>query len=535
MAGQKETPRQRMISMMYLVLTALLALNVSKEVLDAFVVVNESVVRTNLTFSQKINDSYNKFEKSFQINQTEVLPFWTKALDAQKLSKELISYIDKLRIELIAHTESVEIDSARNMGFEDLVRLDDSNKPTGLFMGPSESGSDGKAGELRTKLENYRKKMLELIDPKQRDNIKLGLLIDAEFFNSEGKPETWEMHHFYDTILAADITILNKLITEVYNIEFDILNILMNSISADDFKYDKIDAKVLPVSNFIFKGGTFEAEIIVAAYDTTQSPEVYLITGSDSLQVDQLDRAKRIYSEPGKVKFSLPAQRYGLNKYAGLVRVKTGTGGLNNYHFSGSFTVAKPALTVSATKMNVFYSGVENTVSISVSGIPGSNLKANISCGTLSKQGNNNEWIAIVPSVFREATIKVQAKVDGVFKEMGSETFRIKRLPDPVAVIAKRKKGFIDKEILLAAAVIVPRMPDDFEFEFQFKIESFKLSMQRGFNKYQYESKSDRLTPEMLRQISKTNRGQVLVFENITAIGPDNSKRSLSPIILSIN
>lgn len=535
MAGNKETPRQRMISMMYLVLTALLALNVSKEVLNAFEIVNESVVRTNLTFSQKINDSYNKFEKSYQLNQTEVLPFWTKALEAQKLSKELILYIDNLRIELIAHTESVEIDSARNMSFADLVRLDDTNRTTGLFMGPSETGSDGKAGELKAKLEEYRKMMLELIDPKQRDNVKLGLNINADFFNSEGKLETWEMHHFYDNILAADITILNKLITEVYNIEFDILNILMNSISAEDFKYDKINAKVLPVSNYIFKGGSFEAEVIVAAYDTTQSPEVYILHGADTLNPDDLGKAKQIFSEPGKIQISLPANREGLNKYAGVIKVITGSGGTNNYHFSGSYIVAQPAVTISATKMNVFYVGVDNTVSISVSGIPKENLSATISCGTLTKPRSGQEWIAKVPAAFKEATISVNANIDGVVKKMGSETFRVKRLPDPLAVIANRNSGYIDKEILIAAGRIVPKMPNDFEFEYPVKIKSFKLSMQRGFNKYTYDSKGERLTQEMIKQINKTNRGQILVFENIVASGPDDPNIILPSIIMTLN
>lgn len=535
MSSHKETPRQKMISMMYLVLTALLALNVSKEVLDAFVVVNESVVRTNLTFSQKINDSYTKFERSFQLNQTEVLPFWTKALEAQKISKELISYIENLRYELIAHTESVDIDSARNIEFHHLTKMDDNIKPTGFFMGPSKTGSDGMAGELKTKLEEYRSKMLQLINSKHRELIMMGLQTDSDFFSAEGQQVSWEFYHFYDTILAADITILNKLITDVYNIEFDILNILMTSISEEDFKYDKIDAKVLPVSNYIFKGGAYEAEVIVAAYDTTQSPQVYLLAGADSLNPNELEKASQIFSEPGKVQFSIPASREGLNKYAGLVQVNTPSGGVNNYHFSGSYIVAKPAVTVSATKMNVFYVGVDNTVSISVSGIPKENLTATISCGTLTKPTRGQEWIARVPAAFNEASISVQARIDGVVKEMGSETFRIKHLPSPMAAIGNRTGGYIDKEIVTKAGTIVPKMPDDFEFEYPFQIESFKLSMQRGFNHYQYVSSNEKLSKEMIKQITRTNRGQILVFENIVAVGPNNTKRDLPPIIFTVN
>lgn len=534
MAGHKDTPRQKMISMMYLVLTALLALNVSKEVLSAFVIVNEGIVRTNLTFSRKIDDTYKKFEKNYQLNQTEVFPFWVKAQEAQKLSKDLIEYLDNLRAELIAHTESIEIDSARIVEFKDLNKMDDNIKPTGFFMGPSETGKDGKAGEMKEKISTYRKKMLELVDPKHWELLLEGLNPELEFFDSEGKRESWEVHHFYDTILAADITILNKLITEVYNAEFDILNILMVSISEEDFKYDKIAAKILPNSNYILKGEEFEAEVIVAAYDTTQSPEVFLMAGVDSLPPDQIGKARQIFSDPGKIQIKLPGQREGTNKYAGLIQVKNGSGGNSTYHFSGSYIVAQPGLTVSATKMNVFYVGVDNSVSISVAGIPKEKLQARISCGSLIQGKDNNDWVARVPANCKEATISVDALLDGVKKTIGSETFRVKQLPNPSAVIANQNGGFIDREVILRAGSIIPKMPEDFEFEFQFKIESFQLNLQRGFNQLQFKSANEKLTDEMRQEIRRTNRGQVLVFDNIIALGPDRSPRNLPPIILTI-
>ncbi|MBT3241907.1 MAG: gliding motility protein GldM [Bacteroidetes bacterium] len=535
MAGRKETPRQKMISMMYLVLTTLLALNVSKEVLEAFVVVNEGVIRTNLSFSKKINDSYSNFEKSYQINQTKVLPYWIKAQTVQKISREMITYIGNMRDELIAVTERISIDSARVSSLMHLTRKDDNSVTTNFLIGSLEDGSNGKARELKNKIIEYREQLLNLIDPELRKELTLGLITDGDYYNADGQKQSWEIYHFFDTILAADVTILNKLITEVYIAEFDVINHLLNAIGAEDFQYDKIAAKVLPMSNYVFLGEQYNAEIIVAAYDTTQSPEVLLMPGVDSLKESLMDQAHLINSNGGQVKFSLPANREGIHRYAGLVRVRNAAGTPNDYHFSNNYTVVSPTLTVSATKMNVFYIGVDNTVSISVSGIPKENLRVSISCGSLHQDPVNQVWIAQVPSGYPETTVSVSGIIDGKIRRMGSERFRIKQIPDPVARIANKREGYIDKEIIIATGSIIPEMPSDFEFYYNFRIKSFQLSLQRGFKSYQFTAESGQLTQEMVSQIERTNRGQQIVFDQIIAIGPDNDERYLSPIILTIN
>ena len=122
MAGQKETPRQRMISMMYLVLTAMLALNVSKDVLTGFQVVNDSVVLTNQNFTGRREGAYANLEKEYMLNEIEVGPFWDKAKEAMRMSASMVSYIENLRDELIATTEGIPIDSARVRSFDELKK-----------------------------------------------------------------------------------------------------------------------------------------------------------------------------------------------------------------------------------------------------------------------------------------------------------------------------------------------------------------------------------------------------------------------------
>ncbi len=536
MAGYKETPRQKMIAMMYLVLTALLALNVSKEMLDAFIVVNDSIELTNENFAQKLTETYDAFEKQYQINQNKVEPYWNKANEAKKLSDEMVEYINQLKYELIATTEKISIDTAKIISVGSLKNKEDYSTTTNFFMGDSEDGSKGKGKELKQKIDEYRKKLLELIDPKDQDKIKLGLKTDGKYHDANGMKQNWIQYNFFHTILAADVTIINKIITEVYNSEFDIVNFLLSDIDAVDFKYDKIDARVLPKTNYVFQGDEYEAEIIVAAYDTKQNPEVYYSEGISELPVNQKDRAKSIAGQSGMVKLKFQAQSLGLKKFAGFVSVKNGVGDINNYPFSDEYFVAEPSLTVSAIKMNVFYIGVDNPVQISVPGVPEESIIPSISVGSLTRDPLGKDWIVTVPTGQKETVISVDAQIDGKKKGMGSKKYRIKKLPDPIALIANKNDGPINRNILVAAGIIVPKMPDDFEFDLLYKIISFKMVMQiRGNEVWDAKSNSNKLTDEMMNNIKAANKGQKIWFENIVARGPDNLDRQLAPIVLTIN
>lgn len=534
MAG-KETPRQRMIGIMYLVLTCLLALNVSKDVINAFVVVNENVVESNVNLSQKLNDIYENFERNYEFNQIEVKPFWDKAKEARALSDTMVDYITNIRYELIARSEGIPLDSAKLLAVSDIRKKDNYLVPTNFFLGTTADGSSGVAKELKQKIIEFKEKMKGLVDLKNIDNVNIGLSMDGPYYNADGKEQSWEMHYFHNTIVVADITLLNKIITDVHNAEFDVVNLLHKSIGQGDFKFDKIEARVLPKSNFVFVGDEYSAEIIVAAFDTSQSPEVYYSKGIDYLPVDQYQKATFVQSESGNVKINLPARSEGIKKIAGFVRSKADMGVINDYHFSAEYIVASPSYSISAKKMNVFYTGVDNPVSIAVSGLPKESLTPSISCGTLKRDPSNEDWIVNIPSGYTEAIINISVNMNGVQRAMGSKRFRVKKLPDPIATIANKNSGIINREIMIAAGAVLPKMPEDFDFDLSFEITSFTMTIQRGFKVYNLKSKDTYLTAEMIAQIKKTNRGQSVVFENIMVKDPEGDEREISPIVLTIN
>lgn len=536
MAGHKETPRQKLIGMMYLVLTAMLALNVSKEVLEGYSTVNETVLSTNESFGDKRQITVDDFMKEFTLNKIEVGPFWDKAKTAMKLSAEMVAFIKNLRDELVAETEKVPLDSARKMSVRDMRKKDNYTVPTHFMIGILEDGSKGKARELKNKIAAYRKNMLNLINPKNRKDIQLNLETEIKYKDAFGKPQSWEHHHFYDIPLAADVPILNKFISEVNNAELEVVNGLLRESIAEDFKYDRIEAKVIPRNNYLFTGDVYEAEVIVAAYDTSHapSPSVYLMQGVDTMTIAQKTQATLVARDKGRLNIKFPTNGLGLQKYAGYVSVPTASGRERTYHFNGEYYVAKPSLTVSPTNMNVLYIGVENPLSISVAGIPKENIFPSISCGILKQDPNSGNWLAVIPAGFKEATVSVGVKNETGFKPMGEVLFRVKKLPDPLPSISGRKDGFATRENLIGAKKIIPMMPADFEFDYEFKVLSFRMTMQRGFNSYNYDASDENLTEDMIQQIRKSNRGQVLLFEEIVVEGPGNDKRNLPPFFITV-
>lgn len=255
--------------------------------------------------------------------------------------------------------------------------------------------------------------------------------------------------------------------------------------------------------------------------------------GVDSLPESELASAQIIEGERGMVRFSLPATSEGIQKYAGVIRVKTGTGKMNTYHFNEEYTVGRPSLTVSATKMNVFYIGVDNPVDISSPGIPNEKLTPSISVGTLIRNPENDGWIVRVkekPQGDMTAIISVLAEIDGKTKNMGEMAFRLRTVPDPIAKIANKTEGTISTNTLLYSPQIVPVKPRDFDFDMVFEIISFDMVLLQGESVIKRSANGPYFTQEMKELLESARRGQRIWFENIVATGTDKETRRLNSI-----
>jgi gliding motility-associated protein GldM len=517
MAGYKETPRQKMIGMMYLVLTALLALNVSVEILNAFLVVNESMETTNRTFSSKSNDFYLNFEKQYQNEPDKVGPYWEKAKQARKLSDDIKAYINGVKIEAIAKSEKISIDSAKVRPLYRMKSKDRYDETTNYFIGNSTDGSAGKAGEMKKKIAKYKEDLMNLVEPGDRDNIKIGLDLVGPFYDAGHKVQNWEMHNFYHTILAANVTILNKLVAEVQNAELDVAGHFRNKIGAMDFKIDQIGATVVPKSQYVFMGESYEAEVFVTARDSKQE----FTANIGGLRT----------SQDGVVKVTLPATSPGPKTVTGTVNMKKPDGTIVATPVKFDYIVAPPSLSVSATKMNVFYIGVDNPVMISAGGVSPDQINASISNGSIARAGG--EWV-VRPATVGKASVSVSAKLGDRMKNMGAVEYRVKNVPNPEAFIANTSSGSVSKDLVVASGAIIPRMPADFEFNLNFVIVSFKFSGNRKGDVFDLPGNNNTLTPQMKDFIRGSRRGDKVILEDIFAKGPDGKTRKLNSIVLTL-
>ncbi len=555
MAGYKETPRQKMIGMLYLVLTALLALNVSKDILDAFMVVNDSMVNTNQNFATKISGAYAQFEAQHNIQPEKVGEYWESAQEIRVRSHDLISYIEDLKLELISISEKKSreetIDLFYNMEYVadpfnagvlketpilDLPSVPTRDKfdvPTNFMIGQNKNG---KAYELSEKMNEYREFILDVIGHQFSD--KIGLLTDREggYRDATGTPQDWQQYNFYHTILAATVTILNKIIGEVQTTEFDAINRLYANITEADFKFDEIDAKVIPVSNYIMTGQQYEAEVLVAAYDSKIQSEARVLRGADRITAANRSSAQTFTSQDGIIKLQFPGTSPGVQRYAGVIEMyNPATQAHEEYHFASEYVVAPPALTVAPLRMNILYAGVKNPIGMSAPGIALEDIRPTITEGTITRAPDGT-WEVEVPETARTTTISASALVDGRTIELGAADFRIRRVPAPIARIANMTDGRIDRNILLAAGGIVPVM-EDFDFEgYNFSIQSYVVTTFRGGDVIPLGTVTgNRFSEAVLNEIRNARRGQRIYFENIRAVGPGGVVRQLNPVNLEIN
>ena len=549
MAGYKETPRQKMIAMMYLVLTALLALNVSKEILDAFLVVNKSMESTNESVAVKTREKYTQFENQYNLNTNKVSPFWERALNVQTEANQLIDYLDYLKYKVVQVSERKDSAMIMDLYYIDTVIYGHRKKVLDLALVPTKDKYDattfymirenqnGEAWKLSERMQVYRDTILNVMGL-PANSRKVGLITNMDgitYRDADGNKQSWEMHNFYHTILAADITIFNKIIAEVRTAEFNALNKLYASVSEKDFKFDNVAARVIPKSTYVFKGQNYEAEVLVAAYDSKTQLDSKYVTGTDKWKETDVNRAKTVDGEEGTIKLKFNTKTEGLQKYAGIIEMRDpATDEIVEYSYNSSYFVAPPSLTVAPLKMNVFYIGVDNPVSISAAGLSKNQIKPVIDMGKLKKDGSN--WIVRIdkkPKSGAMATVSASADIDGKRMSLGKSEFRVKRVPSPTAEIAGMTDGQLDKNVFLASAAIIPNMKD-FEFDLYFVVTSYTFATVMNGDWLQKNVKGNVFSDEVKSIIRNGKRKQKYFFEKIQAKGPDGTIRSLNPISLEL-
>ena len=566
MSGGKETPRQKMIGMMYLFYTALLALNVSAEILTAFTMVDGSLRKTNGITEDVIANTQNEFVKAMVNDSAGVAPFKERADRVIKAAEKAYKQIQHYKLALVGTLEDVydgdytapytESLDAADQRIENALREKYSEDSNGASMDPNLVDIDdlvskkddnnvggeifitkGQGKEVRAGREGYKQILIDIINEgSEKDTVAASVAArksiieslnqmlsteDTKSENDEGEMVPWDVANFEHLPAAGVLTLMTKMQSDVRNTESSVLSYLLSQIGKADMKFNAIKAVVNAKSSYVLVGQPYKAEIFIAAYDSTQNPEI-LVGGS------------KIPVNSGVGVFTGNTSSVGPKSFGGVIKLKNkSTGEVKDYPFKGEYEVGQSSLSVSPTKMNVLYIGVPNPIDITASGVPAEKLNVSMSGGgSIQKAGATGSYIAQVKAP-GTVNITVTATVDGQSKNLGTKQFRVKRVPDPVAKIAGKREGTIAKAELMAQAGIKAEL-ENFDFDMKFNIVSFRVSsMIRGFAK-EANSNSAAFGGQVKQIIQETPSGSKIYFEDIKAKGPDGSIRSLGTIAFKI-
>ena len=563
MAGNNLSPRQKMIGMMYLVLTALLALNVSKQVLDAFSKINNGIVKTTKNFSLKNDDVYNEFNLAAETNPTKAGPWKDKAFSVKSKSDSLVNMIQSLKFSLVMLAEGKVTLEGENLDkdgnpqpikdiiFEDLtasqqnkniinIKKKKDRLSSGNFLVKQPNGQ-----MLVDNLESFRDYSLSLInDELLSKSISETMSYEVEKVDVGAKEsdQTWLERNFFDMPLVAAVTLLSKVQTDIRNTESDVINYLKQEIDAGSIKFTSADAIQIATSNYVFLGDSFKADVFLAAKDTTQNPLIFVgdYEADEDGNLKMVGDYDSIPVVSGRGKYSVKPKSEGYKKWGGLISMKT-EAGTKLYPFNGEYQVARTNLVVSPTKMNVFYilashplkeGALGNPIDVSVPGVPKDKLSVSCDNGIVRKVSGGWE---VFPKKPGKSKISVTAEIDGKRRNMGSLEYRVMRTPKPEPKFLGSSNNKIKKSKLTSSNAKVYADLADFVFDIKYKITGFSVDVnQRGEIVTRY-AKGNRVTPEMKALFEDLPIGSPIYFNNISCKGPDGAPKTLPSIKLTVN
>ena len=568
MAGGNLSPRQKMINMMYLVLTALLALNVSKEVLNSFFEVNKGITRTTINFNAKNGETYAAFDAAAELNPVKAGLFREQAYEVKRKADELVVFLQEMKYNLVLKADkkvylgsdseildaegklkddkAIELswdalsETQKKMSIGSLTNKDDRHASGDLFY--SAKRNKNIATDLKTNFLAYKDFIISLAVDNQSLVLSINETCNLSDKKVGRKKQLWEEYNFYDMPSVGALTLLSKMQSDVRNTEADIINKLRENIDAGSLKFTSAEGIQIPNSNFVLKGDTFRAQIFIAAKDTTQAPIIY-VGEYDSLgggKYEMVGDYETVKIVNGKGMFAKRAISEGVQKWGGLISMKTANG-TKIYPFGGQYLVAAKTAVVSPTNMNILYLEVDNPLKISVPGYTAGQISAVINNGKVSIVKKSLGEYSARPSKKGKAMVVLYANVEGKRTKMGQMEFRVKPVPPPKAVImgAKNVNGttVIDKMMMVNAGGILANLKD-FDFKgVRYMITSYRLTGVYKGEQLKENTKGPKFSDKMVNIIKNIKSGNSITISNIQAKRVDyknNNEIPLDPLVIEI-
>ncbi len=532
-------PRQLMINIMYLVLTALLALNVSAEIFNAFKMVDKGLEKSNLALDQgnsalpaAIRDGAKKKE-SLQQYADLIEP-------GQQLSKDLDSYLAGL-IEQLKTESGGYVPDENGNPTDELIGKKNFDVTTRLFVnGPDKivddvnGVEDSEGATLKKKLMDYKQAMIDLVkdDPETEVNEQeeftksVAVQLDEESWKKKGK-KSWQEFTFSHMPVQAVLPIFSKFRNDVKSTEAAFLNYLAGKVgTTTDVVIDKYAVVSAPEKSYIIKGEKYKAEIFLSAAASSDSK-----TGiSVSVNGKKLPTNKE-----GIAVYEANASSVGVKKYtANASLTNPVTGEVKSFKKEFSYEVGERSVAVSPLAMNVFYIGVDNPVSVTAAGVPSDKIKVSMSGaggGTIKRGGGN--YVVNVKSPTKSGEFaKVNVSAPGLNE---SRDFRVKRIPDPVPKLSKSRGGGMSSGEFKVQPGVFPIL-ENFDFDAKCNIAGFRLvRVPKRQDPQVVVNSGGKFTPDAKSLIAKAKATDTYFFEEIKCKCPgDPAARDLGGMVFKI-
>lgn len=515
-------PRQLMINLMYLVLTAMLALNISSEILNAFKIINDSIVKSNGTIESNNASLYQSLNALAQMPEQKdrVAPFDAKARLVHDEADKVIAYLENLKNTIVKEAGGIEKETGR------ILKEGDIDVATRMFVeGTPKSKKGGE--ELRNTLQGFREFLLSQVDPGAKEAIAKQLPVEVvNVEKSENNPQgDWAVGHFFHIPAVGAVTLLSKFQNDVRNSEALVVQELMREADAGVIKFDAIAAIAVPKTSYALQGQKVEGQIMLAAYNKTVNPSISASSG----------RIAKI--EGGVGYWETTASGVGLQTVRGTLSIDF-QGRKETRPWEFQYMVGSAGASLQLDKMNVFYIGIANPVTVSASGYNIEDVSLSIPGATVTPTGTKGHYNVTVEKAGNvEASIMARTRTGGSQK-VGGLTIRTKYIPSPTATVAGKSTGFIPANVFRVQAGIIANM-GDFVFDIRTTVSSFEFSYQprRGDFQGPFRVNGPRFdgNPDVARYMSNAQVGDKIFIDNVRAKLPDGRNVLINSLIFTLN
>ena len=519
------SPRQRMFNMMYLVLTALLALNISKEVLEAFQEMDKDI---EFSYSEKYEMNkrhYADFELRAK-NNPEKLSIWNEyAKDVRRESEKMISVLGETREKILELAGGHDKDGM-------LVKKDDKELIIKLLTKKEgERGDLGYGRKLRQARNEYREFLLSLDTlgiyegPDSLLKFDIEAIFKTDDVDDDGpegpkEPKSWEYDRYYQHVPQAVMAFMAQDKLNVGNMEGAILELLQKKTGQSSITVNSQQSVVKYPKQTIMLGDSFSARVFIAGVDTNQLPK-FTIYKYDS-KGNRLDSVPydTLINDGSEGLFATKPTKQGTYYFGGDIIVQSEEGE-KSYPFKQEYRVDAPMSVISPDKMNVLYTQVVNPLSISVPGYSSDQLQLYSDfSGCKIKRVKNGSYEAFIEkrqkgkNAKKKINLFIKDKATG--KLVGKKiSFRVKNVPPPIPSIGPIKGSGEMKYIKFKNEKGIKAKLDNFDFELEYEITSYRFRYPGSTGALKSATYNGWKFSEVKAQFESLKSNQTVIFDDI--------------------